>query len=132
MYLLDAPVLFELRKSAEAASPEVRRWAANVPFDQIFVSVLTLVDMERQALAEASGDAGIRLWLADLRQSFALRAVPFTLDAVDRAAAFAQAGLSLPDAALAAQADLRQLMLITPDPGRFAASGIKCLDPWTA
>jgi predicted nucleic acid-binding protein len=134
MYLLDAPLLDELRRPQAQASAQVRRWAADVPMDQLFISALTLAAMEQAALeAEARGDAaseGQRLWLADLRQAFALRILPFTTEAIDGTAAFAAAGFSLPDAALAALANQHQCVLVTPEPARFAKAGVKCFNPW--
>ena len=46
MYLLDTNVLSELRPGKAHASPAVLAWAASVPHNQHFISVVTVCEHE--------------------------------------------------------------------------------------
>lgn len=59
MYLLDTAVLLDLRKARSgAADPKLAAWAGGVPREQLFVSMLTLAEIEAYAARAPGGEAG--------------------------------------------------------------------------
>jgi len=68
MYLLDTNVISELRKSGTGKiSPNVKAWAESVDAEDLFISVITLSEIEIGVLSmerkDASQGAVLREWL---------------------------------------------------------------------
>jgi toxin FitB len=68
MYLLDTPVVFELRKArAGDADPGLAAWAASVARERLFLSAISLVELEaiveRTARLDKAGGAALRGWI---------------------------------------------------------------------
>lgn len=136
MFLLDTNVVSELRKAA-TAHPAVAAWAESVPFGRMFISVATVLEIERGILRiarrdERQGDA-LLAWLHKtvLRQ-FSDRILSVELDVALRCAA-----LHVPDprpeldALIAATALVHDLTLVTHNTKDFGPMGVKLFNPWT-
>ena len=72
MFVLDTDVISELRHGKPNQSPEVRAWAATQPSGKLFLSAITLLELEIgvQALERrtpAQGSA-LRIWLNAVRE----------------------------------------------------------------
>jgi predicted nucleic acid-binding protein len=137
MYLLDTNVLSELRKVPRGkADLNVRSWAQGVLEAQLFVSVITVFELEIGLLSIARRDhlqgEMLRVWLEDhLLPAFSGRILPITLDISRRAAM-----LSVPnlrprrDGMIAATALVHRLMVVTRNVADFAPTGVPILNPW--
>jgi predicted nucleic acid-binding protein len=135
LYLLDSNVISDLRRP-ERANRGLLDWAAQIGPEDAFVSVITVLELERgtQMAERKSPDLGraLRGWLNTLiyprYQSFAL---PVSLEISRRAAAFhALPTVELADHLIAATALVHGLTLITRNTGDFAGTGVALINPW--
>jgi predicted nucleic acid-binding protein len=137
MYLLDTNVVSELRKArAGKADKNVTAWAEEVPVASLFVSVITLQELEIGVLLAERRDppqgAILRSWFEDhVLPAFADRILPIDTEVARRSAA-----LHVPDprpvrdALIAATALVRGWTVVTRNVGDFQPTGVKLLDPW--
>lgn len=138
MYLLDTNALSELRKRRSGRiSPAVEAWAGSVDQADMFLSVITIMEIELGiALLERrdTRQAGVlRLWLHDkVLPAFAGRILP-----VDTTIALRCARLHVPDtkserdAWIAATGLVHDLTIVTRNVVDFAGTDVTLLDPWT-
>ncbi len=82
MFVLDSNVVSELRQGQPNQSPQVRAWAAVQPTGRLFLSAITIPDLEQGVLAlerrtPPQGSA-LRIWLTGVRAAFSGRILPFT------------------------------------------------------
>lgn len=135
-YLLDTNVVSELRKSESRANPAVRSWARRQRTSELFLSVITVVEVEigvgRVEKRDTRQGMVLRRWLEeDLLPAFAGRMLP-----VDVAVARRAAGLHVPDprserdVLIAATALEAGLTVVTRNVVDFAALGVDLVDPW--
>jgi toxin FitB len=135
MFLLDTNVVSELRprKQRNAA---VAAWVAGQPASRLFLSVVTLLELEMGVLAIERKDAAqgklLRQWLVmHLRPAFANRILP-----IDEAVAIRCAGLHVPDrrperdAYIAATALVHGMAVATRNIRDFEPMGVTVVDPW--
>ncbi len=137
MFLLDTNVVSELRKvKAGKADRNVAAWARQTPASSLFLSVVTIQELEIGVLLaerrDASQGALLRTWLEEqVLPAFSDRILP-----VDTAIARRSAALHVPDprpirdALIAATALVHQLVVVTRDVADFGPTGVKVLDPW--
>lgn len=139
MFLLDTNVVSELRKVRSGkANPGVADWAADVSSGQMFISVITVHELEHGVLLAERADAArgqiLRSWLdTSVTAAFSDRILP-----IDEPIARRAATLHVPDPApfrdalIGATALVHQLTVVTRntrDFERFAS--LEVLDPWT-
>ena len=137
MYLLDTNVVSELRNVKTArANPGVAQWAEQVDAGALFLSVISLHELELgiQLMERRDGRQGalLRSWLETrVVPAFAERILP-----VDAAVARRSAGLHVPDpqplrdGLIAATALEHGLTVVTRHTADFEASGVRLLNPW--
>ena len=138
MFVLDTNVVSELRKAkAGKADGNVAAWAANVPASSLFLSAITILELETGVLQVERRDptqgAMLRAWLDDhVLPAFAGRVLP-----VDTAVAQCCASLHVPDprsdrdALIAATALVHGMTVVTRNLADFEATGVRLINPWT-
>jgi predicted nucleic acid-binding protein len=137
VYLLDTNVVSELRKAKfRKLAPKVLNWVNQVSTSSLFLSVITILELETGVLLIERRDpdqgAVLRSWLdAHVLPVFSDRILP-----VDTAVARYCARLHVPDrrsdrdALLAATALVHKMTVVTRNVSDFAATGVDILNPW--
>jgi predicted nucleic acid-binding protein len=135
MFLLDTNVLSELRRR-DRTDVRVAAWADSVAATELFLSAITILEIEAGALLLARRDraqgAILRTWIdARVLPAFEGRILP-----VDTAVAQRCARLHVPDpraerdALIAATALVHRLQVVTRNVADFEPMGVELLDPW--
>ncbi len=135
-YLLDTNVVSELRKRPGVADPHVLAWAAAQEVEDLYISVISAMELElgiaRIERRDAQQGAVLREWFdrAVIRDP-AGQTLPVSI-AVARAAALLHVPDPRPDrdAYLAATADVHGLTVATPNVADFVPTGVRVLNPW--
>jgi predicted nucleic acid-binding protein len=139
MFVLDTNVVSELRKAkAGKADRNVTAWAAQVPAASLFLSAITILELESGVLSVERQDpkqgAVLRAWMdGQVLSAFAGRVLP-----VDTAVALQCARLHVPDpraernALIAATALVHGMTVVTRNTADFEPTGVRLLDPWSA
>ncbi|WP_238945867.1 type II toxin-antitoxin system VapC family toxin [Vandammella animalimorsus] len=137
MYLLDTNVLSELRKvQSGKADPQVAAWARSVDAADLFISAITVMELELGVLSierkDAAQGALLRAWLERrVLPEFATRTLP-----IDTAVAQRCARLHVPDrraerdALIAATALVHGMRVATRNLADFAPTGVPLVNPW--
>ncbi|HEY8017101.1 MAG TPA: type II toxin-antitoxin system VapC family toxin [Dongiaceae bacterium] len=135
MFLLDTNVLSELRRR-DRTDRAVAAWADNLDPSDLFLSVVTILEIEAGAMMvgrrdEAQG-AMLRAWIDDK----VLPAFEGRILSVDLAVAQCCARLHVPDprgerdALIAATAIVHRLTVATRNIADFRPTGVALLNPW--
>lgn len=137
MYLLDTNVVSELRKAkAGKADPNVIAWAANVSAANLFLSAITILELETgiQLVERRDATQGklLRAWLeGHVLLAFSGRILPIDVSVAQRCAK-----LHVPDrradrdALIAATALVHGMTVVTRNIVDFQATGVNLFNPW--
>ena len=137
MFVLDTNVVSELRKAkAGKADKNVTTWAASVPAGSLFLSAITILELEAGVLLAERRDptqgAILRAWL----DGHVLPAFDGRVLAVDTAVAQRCAKIHVPDrraerdALIAATALVHGMVVVTRNIADFEPTGVPVLNPW--
>jgi predicted nucleic acid-binding protein len=137
MYLLDINVISELQKiHTPKINPQVIQWLDSVDASHLYLSVITVQELEigilRLARRDASQAARLRGWLNEtVLPIFSGRILP-----VDFAVAQRGASLHIPDprpfadALIAATALVHNMSVVTRNVLNFKSMGVPLINPW--
>ena len=142
MYILDTNVISELRK-AKKTHPNVKKWAERVPSASLYISVISVLELEIGILLLDRPDkdrrdnqqgAILRAWM-DLHvlPTFSGRILAIDTDVARRCAT-----LHVPnprsdrDALIAATALVHGLTVVTRNVADFERTGVGVVNPWGA
>ncbi len=137
MFLLDTNVVSETRKIVKGiGSEQVKLWFAAQQSQDLYISVITLFEIERGILQLERRDkpqaAVLQRWFVQkLKPEFNSRIL-----SVDEMVVSACAALHVPDpkpemdAMLAATARVHGLTLVTRNTKDFEPMGVRCVNPW--
>lgn len=138
-YLLDTNVISELRKVGDGkADPNVTAWISAQDARDLYISAITVLELERGILGIQSRDvtqgSRLRAWMdSRVRPEFSDRIIP-----IDDAIATRCAHLRVPDrrneadAIIAATALVHGLVVVTRNIQDFQGAGVVLVDPWRA
>ena len=137
MYLLDTNVVSELRKAKSGkADKNVEAWANSVSASGLYLSVITVLELETGILLVERRDnaqgAILRSWL----NTHVLPAFSDRILVVDTAIAQRCAKLHVPDprsdrdAIIAATALVHGMTVVTRNVDDFKATGVEIINPW--
>ncbi|MBA4267103.1 MAG: VapC toxin family PIN domain ribonuclease [Comamonadaceae bacterium] len=139
MYVLDTNVVSELRKVRFGkADANLTAWAESVDAAELFVSAITIMELELGVLSierrDATQGAMLRAWLDQhVLPEFSSRTLP-----VDTAVAQRCARLHVPDrrserdALIAATALVHGMTVVTRNVADFKPTGVALVNPWEA
>jgi toxin FitB len=142
MYILDTNLVSEMRKAqstrtgAARANVRVKTWLDSVPPSILYLSAITVLELEIGCLRLERRDPmqgkTLRTWIDKLvLPAFAGRILP-----VDVPVALRCASLYIPnppagrDALIAATALVHGMTVVTRNPADFASTGVRLLNPW--
>lgn len=137
MLILDTNVLSELRKvPLGKADLNVMRWASSVECDTLYVSVITIHELEIGILRLKSRNVGhsdvLRKWVDNyVIKTFHDRILSIDTGVAKQCAAF-QASKTRPwaDAFIAATALVHGMGVVTRNVRDFQGTGVGVLNPW--
>ncbi|EBE6296413.1 type II toxin-antitoxin system VapC family toxin [Salmonella enterica subsp. enterica] len=137
MYVLDTNVVSELRKARTGKiDANVAAWAENMDASALFISSITIMELELGILSVERRDAIqgslLRSWLEQhVLPEFSGRTLP-----VDTAVALRCARLHVPDkrgerdALIAATALVHGMTVVTRNVADFEPTGVTIINPW--
>lgn len=134
-YLFDTNVISELRRPDRAHS-KVVKWSRSVPADEVFISAITLLELERGTLKaeRRAPDLGsvLRRWMnAHVHPTYGSRTLDVTTEIALKAARFeALPTVELADHLIAASALVHDLILVTRNVSDFDKTGVRLFNPW--
>ena len=134
MYLIDTDVLSALRKRER--NPEVAQWIADQRDTDLYLSVASIGEIERDLAAVKGRDlalaARLEDWLDAVLRHYGNRILPVDLPVARRwGRLFQQAGNADPDLLIAATALEHGLTVVTRNTRHFKPTGVPVLDPST-
>jgi predicted nucleic acid-binding protein len=137
MYILDTNIISELRKAGKTHQ-NVRKWAERLPSASLYISVISVLELEIGILLVERRDkaqgAILRVWMdRHVLPTFSGRIL-----AIDTAVVQRCATLHVPnprsdrDALIAATALVHGLTVATRNIADFECAGVSVLNPWEA
>jgi len=135
MFLLDTDVLSALAKRRR--DPHVERWLARRRDDELFLSVVSVGEIERGIAMQRDRDPAfaerLAVWLDRLLSGYAERVLPFDLAAARRWGELsARIGHGGADLQIAATALTRGLTVATRNGPHFAPTEVAVVNPFEA
>lgn len=136
-YLLDTNVVSELRKAGSGrANANVVRWAANVPAERLWISAISILELEIGVLSMERRDPvqgqALRSWFdAQVLPGFDGRTLPINADVALQCARF-----HVPDpkpdrdSLIAATAAVHGMTVATRNVHDFAGLEVEVFNPW--
>lgn len=138
MYLLDTNVISELRKAKTGkADAKVIAWAERVPIPSLFLSVITLLELETGVLLIERRDSAQGVILRRWFETQVMSAFSGRILAIDTPVARCCARLHVPDprsdrdALIAATGLVHHLTVVTRNVADFEPTGVQLMNPWT-
>ncbi len=135
MYLLDTNVISELRKQ-KRAHRNVRAWQAGISPSAMFLSVITIMELEQGVRQKERKDprqgSVLRNWLdRDLLLAFDDRILPVDTPVALRCASLHERQTKpYRDAFIAATALEHKLTVVTRNVANFERTGVTIINPW--
>ena len=135
MFLLDTNVISELRVGKANQSAAVRHWAGSVPGNQLYLSSVSILELETGVLLMERKDAHqgqmLRSWLQGVMKEFSSQVLPFgSTTAVLCAAMHVPDRRPDRDAMIAATAKEHGYTIATRHTVDFDGCGVQLLNPW--
>jgi len=138
LYLLDTNVISEFRK-AEAArgSAQVARWGAQVDAGRLYLSVMTLLELDIGVLSIGRRDPEQAQILRNWLEGYVMKSFSGRILDLDRDIALRCAALHVPDkqperdAWIAATALVHGMTVVTRNVADFEPMGVAMFNPWT-
>lgn len=133
-YVLDTNVVAALR--VPDRNPAVAAWATSVPVQELFITAMTLAEVERGVIAKERSDPGqgaiLRRWFEErVLPAFQGRVLPFDVEAARVLATFrVPEHAPLDDALTGAIAQSAGLVVVTRNTKHFEPLGVTCINPW--
>lgn len=135
MYLLDTNVVSELRKGKKA-DPRVRMWAQRLPAASLYLSAISILELEIGILLierrHRKQGTVLRAWM----DGHVLPAFSGRILAIDAAVAQRCAALPVPNprsdrnALIAATALVHGMTVVTRNVSHFRPTGVALVNPW--
>ena len=136
MFLLDTNAISELRRP-DKANAGLAAWAASAAPAELFISAITLFEIELGAAQagrkDAAKEAVLRAWIdKQVVPGFCDRIIPIDVAVAQRCAA-----LHVPDprpqrdSLIAATALVHRLIVVTRNVRDFEPMGVQLLNPWS-
>lgn len=137
MFLLDTVVLSELRKPAQRRNRNLVKWIGAVPSQDLFVSVLTVGEIERGLEQQRDGNPpfadALAAWLETVVRTYAERILPIDIAVARRWGRLShRLGNKGLDLAIAATALEHGLTVATRNLSHFEPSGVRVVNPFAA
>jgi predicted nucleic acid-binding protein len=135
MYLLDTNVVSELRKG-KRADANVRRWARPIPASSLYISVISVLELEIGILLVERRDRKQGVILRAWMDGHVLPTFTSRILVIDAAVARRCAALHVPnpqsdrDALIAATALIHSMMVATRNVDHFQPAGVAVVNPW--
>ena len=137
MFLLDTNVVSELRKIRSGKSDRnVSAWADSVNAADLFVSVVTILELEigilRVERRDPASGALLREWMNErVLSAFANRTLAVDITVAKRSAQLhVPDPRPIPDALIAGTALVHGTTLVTRNVADFAPMGVTVINPW--
>jgi toxin FitB len=137
MFLLDTNVVSELRKIRSGKSDRnVSAWADSVDAADLFVSVVTILELEigilRVERRDPASGALLREWMNErVLSAFANRTLAVNIAVAKRSAQLhVPDPRPIPDALIAGTALVHGMTLVTRNVADFAPMGVTVINPW--
>ena len=137
MFLLDTNVISELRKAHhKRTDPVFRAWAKDLQWEELYLSVITLYELEvgisRLAEYDSAQSAILRVWLdKSVVGKFEHRILPVTQEIALLAGKLQRSRSRSPeDTLIAATALINGMRLVTRNIADFQDANVHIINPW--